>query len=96
MRWLFALLLGCSIAQASQVPVPSQSLLPIRIPISHADPYLIMALLRGESPLSPELSAIPGFMGLGQPAAGGRSLIEGGRILFNPTDNSIWFVPDRP
>lgn len=35
--------------------------------------------------------------GLGFPqqaAQAANSLVEGGHLMVNPTDNSIWFIPD--
>ena len=88
---------------------PQFDQLPVQIKIRHADPWLIAALLNGENPLSPEMSVtygLPGFGGgpgggqgggqQGQNRGGGQSLIKGGRIIINPADNSIWFIPDKP
>jgi hypothetical protein len=94
---LFASLLLASLSlfalgQAAQAPTRRQP--PVRIPIRHADPWFGKAMLEGVQVRQPELSTILGFMGLpsrmGQTAS---TLIEGGRQIVNPTDNSLWFYP---
>lgn len=73
----------------------AQDVRPYRIPIRHADPWMVKALLEGLPVRSPEMSAQPGFQGLGQATNAAASLIKGGRLVVNPTDNSLWFFPDR-
>ena len=87
---LLALSFAAVPAMASDVPAP------IRIPVRHADPWMIKALLEGVAVTAPEMSTLPGFQGLGQNAANAvGSFIRGGRLVVNPTDNSLWFFPDR-
>lgn len=75
---------------ASDVPTP------IRIPVRRADPWMIKALLEGFAVNAPEMSTLPGFQGLGQNAASAAgTFLKGGRLVVNPTDNSLWFFPDR-
>jgi hypothetical protein len=86
---LLGLLFATSVAMAD-VPAP------IKIPVRHADPWMIKALLEGMAVQSPEMSSLPGFQGLGQNAGNAvGSFIRGGRLVVNPTDNSLWFFPDR-
>jgi len=81
---------------AQQLPLPRHRLDPVRIPIRHADPWYVLAMIQGTPVISPELSTILGFAGLPQGMAGaGNSLFSGGRFNVNPTDNSLWFYPDR-
>lgn len=95
-RFLALLPLLGVMAQAAQTPPARQSPVPFRIQVRHADPWFILSMLRGDSPLSPELSAIVGFSGLGsqQGPQQGRSLLPKGHIVINPADNTIWFWPD--
>lgn len=68
---------------------------PVRIPVRHADPWMVKAFFEGMAIRQPELSTNPGFTGLGQAAANGASsFLKGGRLVVNPTDNSLWFFPD--
>jgi hypothetical protein len=74
-----------------QLPPPPE-VKPIRIPVRHADPWLIKALLEGQFVTMPEISTL--MMG---PEVGNAvsSLLQGWRIVVNPTDNSLWLFPDR-
>ncbi|HZH97482.1 MAG TPA: hypothetical protein VEX38_00805 [Fimbriimonadaceae bacterium] len=67
----------------------------IRIPVFHADPYLIVALLEGRRVTQPELSSVFEFVGA-PPAAGEAltNLFGRGKLIVNPTDNSILFFPE--
>ena len=69
----------------------------VRIPVFHADPWAVKALLEGNSISQPELSTILGFAGVPDKDS---SLIEDlfggkGRIVVNPTDNSLLFIPTK-
>lgn len=82
---------GGAIAQ----DLPKRTPVPIQFKIRHADPWFIKGLLEGQNLISPELSTIIGFMGF--PEAGTNAvnrLFTGGRLVVNPTDNSLWFFPD--
>jgi hypothetical protein len=84
---------------------------PIRIRIRHADPWAVKTLLEGGELRFPELSTIlnlggapgggmqGGGAGGGQRPGGqggtGNAWFVGGKLIVNPTDNSIWFIPDR-
>lgn len=89
-----------SIAAAQTPPAPRQESprkdppRAIRFPVRHADPYLIVALLEGIPVLEPEISTILGFAGLPAPPTSAFRLLPPGRLFVNPTDNSIWFVPE--
>lgn len=67
-----------------------------RVEVRHADPWVVAMLLRGESPLYPEMSTLGLF---GDPRAGnqvgGRWLIPEGTLTVNPADNSILYRPNR-
>jgi hypothetical protein len=92
MRRFFLLmpLLLCAGTAMADVPTP------VRIPIRHADPWMVKALLEGIAVKSPEMSTLPGFQGLGQNAANAAGgFLRGGSLRVNPTDNSLWFFPDR-
>lgn len=83
-------------ALAQQQPLPRRRLDPVRITIRHADPWYVLAMIQGQPIVSPEMSTILGFAGLPQGMANAaNSLFSGGRFLVNPTDNSLWFYPDR-
>ena len=60
--------------------------------VQHADPYLLVALLMGLSPVSPEISTAGGPMPQGQT---GNWLIPEGKLIVNPTDNSIIYIPKK-
>ncbi|HTQ10610.1 MAG TPA: hypothetical protein VMI31_11100 [Fimbriimonadaceae bacterium] len=68
-----------------------------RVRVRHADPWAIKALIEGTPIARPELSTILGFAGVPDKDS---ALIEEmfggqGRLLVNPTDNSLIFIPDR-
>jgi hypothetical protein len=90
------ILLGLALAvagvSAAQSTLPPR---PIRIPIRHADPWMVKAMLEGMPVVQPEYSTLPGFAGMGGGATQGlSSLLSGGKLVVNPTDNSLWFFPD--
>jgi len=60
--------------------------------VQHADPYLLVALLMGMSPTQPEISTAGGQLPQGQ---GGMWLIPEGKLIVNPTDNSIIYIPKK-
>ena len=65
--------------------------------VDHGDPWQIKALLEGLQVSQPELSTILGFAGVPDKES---SLIESifggkGKLVVNPTDNSILFFPDK-
>ncbi len=69
---------------------------PIRLKIRHADPWAVKALLEGFQLRSPELSTIALITGNGglMGAAAGQAFFKSGRFMVNPTDNSLWFIPE--
>lgn len=80
---------------------PGQTQLPrlerraFRIPVRSADPWFLKGILEGQPLVSPELGTIMGLFGAPQQAAGQvNGLFQNGKILVNPTDNSLWFYPD--
>lgn len=80
-------------AFASDVPQP------VRFPIRHADPWFVKAMLEGQNPVAPEISVLLNFANPGtssaQGNAVGQQLFSGGHWVVNPTDNSLWWFPDR-
>lgn len=69
----------------------------IRIRVLHGDPWAIKALIEGTQITKPELSTILGFAGIPDKDS---ALIESifgskGRLIVNPTDNSLLFFPDK-
>lgn len=74
---------------------------PVKLPIRHADPWAVKALIEGTSISQPELSTIIGMLG----GAANRSsnntqganspLLKDGFLVVNPTDNSLWWYPKR-
>lgn len=68
---------------------------PARYQVQHADPYLIVMLLTGQSPRMPEISTAAMFFGMPQQQQGGNWLIPEGTLIVNPADNSIWYVPKK-
>jgi len=93
---VFALSLGSVSAAAipqQQPPLPAKH--PIRIPVRSADPWFIKFALEGQKLVSPELSTL--FFLMGAPQGTGsavNTLFDGGKLLVNPTDNSLWWYPD--
>lgn len=78
-------------APQSDVPEPR------RIPVRSADPYFIKAMLEGQMVSAPEMSTIWGVLGMPQSTTAAiTQLFQGGHLVVNPTDNSLWFFPDRP
>ncbi|HVT11021.1 MAG TPA: hypothetical protein VHE55_02035 [Fimbriimonadaceae bacterium] len=69
----------------------------VRIRIQHADPWAVKALLEGTQITQPELSAILGFAGIPDKDSELIQSIFGskGRLVVNPTDNSLLFFPDK-
>lgn len=93
------LALSASALFAAQAPTPPQVPVPakraFRIPVRHADPWFLKGILEGQPLVSPELGTIMGLFGAPQQAAGQvNGLFQNGKILVNPTDNSLWFYPD--
>ncbi len=70
---------------------------PFKIQIRHADPWAVKALLEGNSLRSPELSTLPGFAGIMSNGANAaqRQLLTDGFLVVNPTDNSLWYFPNK-
>jgi hypothetical protein len=68
-----------------------------RITVLHADPYLIKAMLEGTSVMQPELSTILNFAGVPDKDSELITSLFGGpgRIVVNPTDNSLLFFPKK-
>ena len=93
---VLALCLGSAPAAAVpqlQSPLPARR--PIRIPVRSADPWFIKFALEGQRLVSPELSTL--FFLMGAPQGSGNAvntLFDGGKLLVNPTDNSLWWYPD--
>jgi hypothetical protein len=88
------LLLGLSFAAFAQRNPESGF---VRISVFHADPWAIKALIEGTPISQPELSAILGFAGVPDKDS---ELIESifggkGRLVVNPTDNSLLFFPAK-
>lgn len=91
---IFLLSIGWASGAWAQT-APTRKAPPVRIPIRSADPWMVKAALEGLSVTQPEMSTIPGFGGLGQ--AAGQAVgkfYSGGKLIVNPTDNSLWFFPD--
>lgn len=68
----------------------------IRVEVRHADPWVIVMLLQGESPPHPEMSTLSLFgapQGQGGISSGGW-LIPEGTLIVNPADNSILYKPN--
>lgn len=93
MRTLLVLLaFGAATLASAQKPAPT----PVKIKVRHGDPWAIAALLQGQPLSQPEISTVLGFMGVPTPPVTGvGSLIQNGRIIINPADNSIYFTPDN-
>lgn len=92
MRFLLGLLcLGTVAMGVADTPHP------VRIPIRHADPWAIRAMLEGQQLRSPEISTLGGVAGAVGTAAkvGVNMFLQSGHLIVNPTDNSLWFYPDR-
>jgi len=96
---LFVAAFGITSALAAQSP--GQTQLPrlerraFRIPVRSADPWFLKSILEGQPLVSPELGTIMGLFGAPQQAAGQvNGLLQNGKILVNPTDNSLWFYPN--
>lgn len=81
------------LAQATQTPVPAPKRAPFKLQIRKADPWAVKAMLEGMLITQPEYSTMPGWPGFGNQVV--NALFKGGKLIVNPTDNSIWFIPDR-
>jgi len=69
---------------------------PIRIKVRHADPWFVKGMLEGRPLVSPELSTLLNGMGFPEGAVNMISkTFENGKFMVNPTDNSIWWIPNR-
>lgn len=89
----YALAVACS--AMAQSTLPAQKKEPIRLQIRHADPWFVKAMLEGIPVQNPEISTLPGFAGLGNAAGQGLGrFLSTGKLVVNPTDNSLWFFPD--
>jgi hypothetical protein len=96
MRLLAALVFITATGMAVAQQAPTASKEPYQIRVRHADPWAIKAMLEGQSIVSPEMSTLFAFFGMPQNTMQNvNSLITGGKLIVNPTDNSIWFFPDR-
>lgn len=88
-----ALLGGSALAQGTAPKVRRQ---PVQLKVRHADPWAVKALLEGQSIMSPELSTILNLMGVPPQASQGvNGLFTDGKLIINPADNSIWFIPNN-
>jgi len=74
---------------------------PVKLPIHHADPWAVKAMLEGSSISQPELSTIRALRG-GGAASGGNNAqgassayLQDGFLVVNPTDNSLWWYPKK-
>jgi len=68
---------------------------PVKLPIRHADPWAVKALIEGSSISQPELSTILGFNGGATNRGGNSLLLKDGFLVVNPTDNSLWWYPKK-
>ena len=71
---------------------------PIRIPVRHADPWAIKAMMEGQPIVSPELSQLlllGGQTGAAAAVTAGANLLMDGILFVNPTDNSLWWYPAK-
>ncbi|AIE83435.1 hypothetical protein [Fimbriimonas ginsengisoli] len=69
---------------------------PMRIPVRHADPWTIKAMLEGVPLRSPETSTLPGFAGvMGNATNAANRFLKDGILVVNPTDNSLWYFPGK-
>lgn len=97
-----ALAVAATGAVAQGLPqISSEATRPFQIRIRHADPWAVKAMLEGQSLQFPEISTILALSGapagsgqaLGQ--ATGNAFFTGGKLIVNPGDNSLWFIPDK-
>jgi hypothetical protein len=89
----FAMLVSSAFCQAR--PIADGGF--FRIQVLHADPWLVKALLEGTSVMQPELSTILNFAGVPDKDSELITSLFGGpgRIVINPTDNSLLFFPKK-
>jgi hypothetical protein len=67
---------------------------PVRIPVRHADPWAIKAMMEGRPIVSPEISTLlllTGQTGAAAAVTAGSNLLMDGILFVNPTDNSLWW-----
>lgn len=90
-------LLALGILAVAALGFAQTAVTPVKIKVRHADPWMLVALLQGQPVISPEISTLMGFMGMPAPpqTPGFGNLFPAGRVFVNPTDNSIWFVPEK-
>lgn len=89
--------IGGLIASSTIAQEITHGLRPVRIVVRHGDPWVIVSLLKGQSPPFSELSTLAWFLGglpleFG-PSAGG--IGPEGTYIVNPADNCIYFLPRR-
>jgi hypothetical protein len=71
---------------------------PVRIPIRHADPWMVKMLFEGTAVTQPEYSTVLAVGGGNAPTPRQnreKGLLSSGHLIVNPTDNSLWYIPDR-
>jgi len=87
------LVLGALFIASSQAQDPR---VPFKVQIHHADPWAVKAMLEGMAITTPEISSLPGFRGVAAAAGNAANrLLKSGRLVVNPTDNSLWLFPDK-
>lgn len=95
MKWVLAIVAATFVAAAPAQQLHRRTPVPVRLQILHADPWFVKGMLEGQQLVSPELSTIFGFMGFPEGTGNAiNGLFTGGKLLVNPTDNSLWFFPD--
>lgn len=90
-----------SAALASGGKRQTDSRVPVKLPIRHADPWAVKAMIEGSSITQPELSTIMGVLGgtattgANNRQGGNSPLLQDGFLVVNPTDNSLWWYPKK-
>lgn len=90
---VFGVLLGLvspAFSQTNDIPA-------YRLPIYHADPWFVKSMLEGAPVTFPEMSTLMNVGAFAQQAmqSAGTALFSSGRWVVNPTDNSLWFFPNK-
>lgn len=82
---------------AAKQEIPAAGVTFIRIRVMHGDPWLVKALIEATPVSQPELSTILGFAGVPDRDSDLITSLFGGKgkLVVNPTDNSILFIPER-
>jgi hypothetical protein len=92
----FALVtIAVAAASVAAAQTPAIHAEPFQLKIRHADPYMVKFMIEGRPIMQPEIGALMALGGMPNVGQAVNSLIKSGHLVVNPTDNSLWWFPDR-